>query len=67
MPDVTITLTQGGPGQVSGPLRLTKAGGREIPHPDPMNLCRCGQSGNKLFCGGTHLINDFDRRSSRLL
>jgi len=45
---------------VSGPVSLTDVDGREIPHPDPMSLCRCGQSGNKPFCHGTHLTVDFD-------
>jgi Iron-binding zinc finger CDGSH type len=43
-----------------GPVRLTDVDGREIPDPDPMNLCRCGQSGNKPFCDGTHLTVDYD-------
>jgi CDGSH-type Zn-finger protein len=48
-----------GPCQVSGPVLLTDGDGRDIPHPDPMILCRCGQSGNKPFCDGTHLTVDF--------
>jgi hypothetical protein len=46
MPDVTITPTEDGLCQVSGPFRLTDVNGREIPHPDPVNLCGCGQSAN---------------------
>jgi CDGSH-type Zn-finger protein len=53
MADVTITPTENGPYQVSGPVRLTDVDGREIPHQDPMLMCRCGQSGNKSFCDGT--------------
>jgi CDGSH-type Zn-finger protein len=60
MPDVTITPSEDGPYLVSGPVLLTDADGREIPHPDLMSLCRCGQSGNKPFCDGTHLTIDFD-------
>jgi CDGSH-type Zn-finger protein len=60
MPDVTITPSEDGPYQVSGPVLLTGVDGRQIPHPDPMTLCRCGQSGNKPFCDGTHLTIDFD-------
>jgi hypothetical protein len=34
MPDVTIIPSEDGPCLVSGPVRLTDAGGREIPRPD---------------------------------
>jgi len=60
MPGVTITPSEDGPYLVSGPIRLTDVDGREIPHPGQMSLCRCGQSGNKPFCDGTHLTIDFD-------
>ena len=45
---------------ISGPVLLTDVDGRKIAHPDPMSLCRCGQSGNKPFCDGTYLTIDFD-------
>jgi hypothetical protein len=35
MPDVTITPSEDGPYQVSGPVFLTDVDGRQIPHPDP--------------------------------
>jgi CDGSH-type Zn-finger protein len=60
MADVTITPSENGPYLVSGPVNLTDVDGREIPHADQMALCRCGGSGNKPFCDGTHLTNDFD-------
>jgi CDGSH-type Zn-finger protein len=60
MADVNITPSEDGPYLVSGPVNLTDVDGREIPHDDPMALCRCGQSGNKPFCDGTHLTIDFD-------
>jgi CDGSH-type Zn-finger protein len=60
MPDVTITPSEDGPYLISGPVLLTDVDGREIPHPDQMALCRCGQSGNTPFCDGTHLTIDFD-------
>jgi CDGSH-type Zn-finger protein len=49
-----------GPYRVSGPVLLTDVDGRQIPYPDPVILCRCGQSGNRPFCDGTHLTIDFD-------
>jgi CDGSH-type Zn-finger protein len=60
MPDVSITPSLSGPYLVSGPAWLTDVDGRVIPHPDQMALCRCGHSGNKPFCDGTHLTTDFD-------
>jgi CDGSH-type Zn-finger protein len=58
--DVTITPSENGPYIVSGPVRLQDVDGREIEHPDPMSMCRCGHSGNKPFCDGTHATIDFD-------
>jgi CDGSH-type Zn-finger protein len=60
MADVTITPSDNGPYLVSGPVKLTDVDGREIPHDEQIPLCRCGQSGNKPFCDGTHLTVDFD-------
>ena len=60
MADVTITPSEDGPYVVSGPVKLTDVDGRQIPHDEQMALCRCGQSGNKPFCDGTHLSVDFD-------
>jgi CDGSH iron-sulfur domain-containing protein 3 len=60
MPDVTITPSTDGPYVVAGPVVLADVDGRQIAHPDPMVLCRCGGSGNKPFCDGTHASNDFD-------
>ena len=60
MADVNITPTEDGPYMVSGPVTLTDVDGRVIEHPDPMLMCRCGQSSNKPFCDGTHATVDFD-------
>ena len=60
MADVTITPSENGPYIVSGPVHLQDVDGREIEHPDPMVMCRCGHSGNKPFCDGTHATIDFD-------
>jgi len=60
MADANITPSENGPYIVSGPVRLTDVDGSEIPHPDPVALCRCGGSSNKPFCDGTHVAIDFD-------
>jgi len=51
-----VTLVEGGPLELEGPLRLAAMGGNA---PPPLNigeawLCRCGRSGNKPFCDGSH-------------
>jgi CDGSH-type Zn-finger protein len=60
MPKVTITVSEDGPYLVAGDASLTDSDGREIDHPDQMAICRCGHSGNKPFCDGTHPTIDFD-------
>jgi len=60
MPEVTITPSENGPYIVSGPVTLVAPDGHVIEHPDPMAICRCGQSSNKPFCDGTHAAIDFD-------
>jgi CDGSH-type Zn-finger protein len=60
MADVTITPSENGGYLVSGPVHLTAPDGREIPNPNRLALCRCGESKNKPFCDGAHFIIDFD-------
>ncbi len=60
MAEVNITPSEDGPYVITGPVSLTDVDGREIEHPDPMTLCRCGRSSNKPFCDGTHATWDFD-------
>jgi CDGSH-type Zn-finger protein len=45
---------------VDGEIELKAADGKTIPAKDkPCALCRCGQSGNKPFCDGTHVKAGF--------
>jgi CDGSH-type Zn-finger protein len=60
VPDVSITATKNGPYVITGPVKITDYDGREIDQPAQVALCRCGHSGNKPFCDGTHLTIDFD-------
>ena len=60
MADVTIVPTENGPYLVTGSVKLMTPEGRVIDHDDPMAICRCGRSGNKPFCDGTHATIDFD-------
>lgn len=51
----TITTRLNGPYLIKGPVRLVDAEGHEFPGDrDTIALCRCGHSGNKPFCDGSH-------------
>ena len=60
MADVTIQVLANGPLLVAGPVKVTDAGGKEIPLvKQPAALCRCGHSKNKPFCDGSHRTSGF--------
>ncbi len=54
--NVTITITDDGPLEITGPFQLmTESGQRiDVPANEPVYLCRCGGSTTKPFCDGTH-------------
>ena len=57
MSEVTIRVRDNGPLLVEGPIRLVDARGNVISLPvnkPAIAFCRCGHSGNKPFCDGTH-------------
>lgn len=57
MDKVTIRTRNNGPFVVEGPVTIIDAQGRPftIRSDKPaIALCRCGQSGNKPFCDGSH-------------
>ena len=51
---VTITPTLDGPLKIEGPLELVSGTGRTINRITETWLCRCGASGNKPYCDGSH-------------
>ena len=61
MTAVTITPTDNGPYVVEGPVRVVDAGGTayDVPEHVTIVLCRCGGSGTKPFCDGTHETLNF--------
>lgn len=61
MAEVSIRVRHNGPLLVRGPVELTDHEGRvlRVEGPD-VALCRCGHSGRKPFCDGTHRGTDFD-------
>ena len=57
-----ITIRPGGPILIDGDVTLLDGSGADIPvDRQPVALCRCGASGNKPFCDGSHKGVDFDR------
>lgn len=53
-PDVTVTVTQDGPYDVIGPVRIVASDGVTIKEGEKLWLCRCGHSNAKPFCDGSH-------------
>jgi CDGSH-type Zn-finger protein len=61
----TITPYRDGPLIVRGDFRLVDQDGAEIdPGRDTVALCRCGRSGIKPFCDGTHKRSGFTAPSA---
>ena len=52
--ETTIDARPNGPLYVRGQVRITGLGGRLIREDTRVALCRCGHSGNKPFCDGSH-------------
>jgi len=51
---LTIKIVEDGPLRISGNLTIRSGSGREAWQGTATALCRCGLSGNKPFCDGTH-------------
>jgi uncharacterized Fe-S cluster protein YjdI len=51
---VTITIRPSGPLVVMGPVEVRGPSGGVLESADRVFLCRCGHSGRKPFCDGTH-------------
>lgn len=66
MSDVTIRCRKDGPLIVTGPAKLTDSDGNEYDTSGKENiaLCRCGVSGNRPFCDGSHRESGFQSDDS---
>ncbi len=49
-----------GPIWLKGGILLESADGKKYETRNRVTLCRCGQSGNKPFCDGTHIDTEFN-------
>lgn len=64
--NVEVTVTKHGPYTVRGPVSLVDQDGNawlDLPEGKSVALCRCGRSGTKPFCDGTHKKGDDPFRS----
>jgi len=55
--EVVIRCRENGPYVIQGPVRIVDHQGNEFTPPPGkpvIALCRCGQSGNRPFCDGSH-------------
>lgn len=62
MAGAKVTVRDNGPVRIEGEFTIVDAQGRpfDLAGRTVISLCRCGQSGNKPFCDGTHSRCDFD-------
>ena len=57
--EITIKAQTNGPLYVRGHVKIVGPGNRLIREDTRVALCRCGHSGNKPFCDGTHRLIGF--------
>ena len=65
MTTIKITPTDNGPYLIEGPASVIGADGNEydLTEQTTIVLCRCGGSGTKPFCDGTHETLKFEATS----
>ncbi len=59
MSETKITALANGPLMVEGTIHVTKPDGTSEVKENKSFLCRCGHSGNKPYCDGSHKKNNF--------
>ncbi|MBK7141979.1 MAG: (4Fe-4S)-binding protein [bacterium] len=58
-PATTVEVTENGPLILTGSVTLRHANGQEEVRDRTTAFCRCGQSGKKPFCDGSHTRTGF--------
>lgn len=54
MANAKIEVSDNGPYNISGSFEIVDADGNTFHTTGDVSLCRCGRSGEKPFCDGTH-------------
>lgn len=60
MVKTTIKVTDDGPYEITGSFEIIDTNGNSFDAQKSVSLCRCGLSGEKPFCDGTHQDVDFE-------
>ncbi|MGD9932152.1 MAG: CDGSH iron-sulfur domain-containing protein [Dehalococcoidia bacterium] len=60
MADLNIEIRDNGPYLIRGGVTVKDADGNTFETQDVVALCRCGHSGKKPFCDGTHRGEGFE-------
>ncbi len=60
MADLEIEIRDNGPYRIRGGVIVKDADGNVFETQDVVALCRCGHSGKKPFCDGTHRAQGFE-------
>lgn len=60
MAEVTISIRDNGPYRIRGAVVIDADGNAYEVQEEVTALCRCGHSGNKPFCDGTHKTRGFE-------
>jgi CDGSH-type Zn-finger protein len=59
--EIVVNVRDNGPYLIAGAVKVLDAEGNPLAFQGTtVALCRCGQSGNKPFCDGTHRGASFD-------
>ncbi len=56
---LTVAARENGPLVLTGQAEVVSGTGRKVKRAGKLVLCRCGQSGNKPFCDGSHKAAGF--------
>jgi len=53
-PQATVEVLEDGPIKITGNFMLSDSKRDIMDSPEEVYLCRCGRSGNKPYCDGSH-------------
>jgi CDGSH-type Zn-finger protein len=67
MPELRLKARENGPWMLPGPAECIMAEAQQTIAGEVVYLCRCGSSGRKPFCDGTHRKIGFEAPPAELI